>query len=87
MNTQAPAPRLKKFLKVCSVFAAIAAILASLEFASASAQERSVRIEKFDLSQNGKVKVENFRGSVRVEVWSDRGVKVVAEKKKPASSP
>src|SRR5262249_50059117 len=36
---------------------------------------------------NASVKIENFRGSVRVEVWDGRAVRVLAEKKEPKGQP
>ena len=50
------------------------------------AQSNSVRIETFDLSPGGRVRIENLRGATRVEVWDIPSVRVVAEKKAPAGT-
>src|SRR5262249_8660729 len=49
--------------------------------------QQSTRVETFELGPNASVKIENFRGSVRVEVWGERAVRVVAEKKEPRGQP
>ena len=45
------------------------------------------RVETFNLSPNGVVKVENYRGSVRVEVWNQPTVQVTADKTDPKDGP
>src|SRR5262249_36475732 len=51
------------------------------------AQANSVRVETFDLGAGGRVRVENQRGAIRVDVWDMPNVRVVAEKKTPPGAP
>src|SRR5215212_216300 len=50
------------------------------------AQGLSSRSETFDLIPGGQVRIENLRGSTRVEVWDTDTVRVLAEKKTPAGA-
>src|SRR4051812_18982479 len=50
------------------------------------AQGSSSRSESFDLIPGGQVRIENLRGSTRVEVWDADTVRVLAEKKTPAGA-
>src|SRR6185503_13481018 len=50
------------------------------------AQNASARVETFDLNPGGQVRIENLRGSTRIEVWDVDSVRVVAEKKTPAGA-
>src|SRR5260370_1234136 len=49
--------------------------------------QQSTRVETFSLGPNASVKVENYRGAVRAEVWEEPTVKVLAEKKEPKGPP
>lgn len=53
---------------------------------SLKAQGSSVRIETFNLNPGGQVRIENLRGSTRIDVWDMDSVRVVAEKKSPAGA-
>ncbi|HKY03686.1 MAG TPA: hypothetical protein VJQ56_02285, partial [Blastocatellia bacterium] len=47
---------------------------------SAEAASSSMRVEKFSVKPDAQVRIDNPRGSVRVEVWNELAVRVVAEK-------
>ncbi len=52
----------------------------------ARAQASATRIESFDLSAGGQVRVENMRGAIRIDVWEMPTVRVVAEKRTPVGA-
>ncbi len=47
---------------------------------AAEARSSSMRVEKFSVKPDAQVRIDNPRGSVRVEVWNELAVRVVAEK-------
>lgn len=55
--------------------------------ALSQAQGSNQRVETFAFGPNGEVRVENARGTTRVEAWDDHSVQVIAEKKTPAGKP
>ncbi|MGA9768688.1 MAG: VWA domain-containing protein [Blastocatellia bacterium] len=57
-----------------------------IQLPSLEAQGSSVRVETFNLSPGGQVRVENLRGATRIDVWDMDSVRVVAEKKSPAGA-
>lgn len=46
----------------------------------AEAGSSSMRVEKFSVRPDAQVRIDNPRGSTRVEVWNEQAVRVVAEK-------
>lgn len=52
----------------------------------AQAQAGATRVESFDLTADGLIRIENLRGAVRVDVWEMPTVRVVAEKKAPVGA-
>lgn len=67
------------------IFVLIAAFLSIT--APVSLGQQSTRVETFTLGPNASVKIENFRGAVRAEVWEGRAVRIVAQKTQPKESP
>jgi VWFA-related protein len=49
--------------------------------------QQSTRVETFNIGPNATVKVENYRGAVRAEVWEGQAVRIIAEKKEPKGQP
>jgi VWFA-related protein len=54
---------------------------------SLQAQGTIVRTETFALKPNGNVRIDNPRGAIRVQVWDEAAVRVIAEKKAPPGKP
>lgn len=73
--------RLTLITRVAFVF--VFALTPSLGATSLRAQGPAVRMETFRLRPNGRVQIENLRGSTRVETWEDQTVRIVAEKASP----
>ena len=86
MNCSAPTPprgvqsgwTLPRSVVTCGVVSTLLLITASFCLG-----QQATRVETFTLGPNASVKVENFRGSVRAEVWEGQAVRVLAEKKEP----
>jgi VWFA-related protein len=79
MNTSAPTQR-----RDCSHHVSLTLFFAIVFLASTSvlgAQGSSTRVESFSLQPGGEVRVENSRGSTRVDAWEGQTVRVTAEKK------
>lgn len=75
-----PAPTGRSVIRlVCLTSLFVFAI--AVPVATLRAQGSAIRVETFLLKPNGKVIVENSRGSINVESWQDQTVRIVAEKK------
>lgn len=85
MKTSAPTLRRDQTHRVAS-----ALLLFTIAFLVSTntlgAQGSSTRVESFALKPGGEVRVENSRGSTRVDAWEGRTVRVTAEKKAPTES-
>ncbi|HWX42426.1 MAG TPA: VWA domain-containing protein [Blastocatellia bacterium] len=65
----------------------VAFLVLFLSHSAGAQQAPGPRVETFVLGPNGSVRLENQRGSSRVEVWDKQSVRVVVEKKQPSSTP
>jgi VWFA-related protein len=81
MMTLAPTSR-----RSISVASLVCLILLIAHTPAAHAQGSATRIESFDLTPGGLVRVESMRGAVRIDVWEMPTVRVVAEKRLPAGA-
>ncbi|MFY9610909.1 MAG: VWA domain-containing protein [Blastocatellia bacterium] len=84
MKTSAPTPRRDQTHRVASALLLAIAFLVSTN--TLGAQGSSTRVESFALQPGGEVRVENSRGSTRVDAWEGQTVRVTAEKKAPTAS-
>ncbi|MEK6303179.1 MAG: VWA domain-containing protein [Acidobacteriota bacterium] len=79
MRTSAPKLRRDYFHRVAlALFFAVAFLISTNTL---KGQGSSTRVESFALQPGGEVRVENSRGSTRVEAWEGQTVRVTAEKK------
>src|ERR1044071_8052294 len=77
------APTRRRIMRVASL---IVLTLFVINHPLAPAQASATRIESFDLSAGGQVRVENMRGAIRIDVWEMPTVRVVAEKRTPVGA-
>lgn len=84
MKTSAPTLRRDQTHRVASALLFAIAFLISTN--TLGAQGSSTRVESFALQPGGEVRVENSRGSTRVDSWEGQTVRVTAEKKTPTAS-
>jgi VWFA-related protein len=84
MKTSAPTLRRDKTHRVASALLFAIAFLVSTN--TIGAQGSSTRVESFALPPGGEVRVENSRGSTRVDAWEGQTVRVTAEKKAPTAA-
>lgn len=77
------APLLRRRKPLCVSAACVFALSLVTAVPSSPAQTSNIRMETFQFKPNGQVRIENKRGSIRVEVWDDWSVQIVAEKKTP----
>lgn len=81
MKTSAPKLRRDLYYRVALPLSFAIAFLVSTS--TLQAQGSSTRVESFSLQPGGEVRVENSRGSTRVDAWDGQTVRVTAEKKTP----
>jgi VWFA-related protein len=90
MHTLAPIARRdnrgKKFQVRCALLLSLLVIACIINTSTLQAQATATRTETFDLNFGGQVRVENARGSTRVETTEDQTVRVVAEKRTAGGS-
>lgn len=79
MKTSAPTLRRDQTQRVAPALLFAIAFLVSTN--TIGAQGSSTRVESFSLPPGGEVRVENPRGSTRVDAWAGPTVRVTAEKK------
>ncbi|HEU4388750.1 MAG TPA: VWA domain-containing protein, partial [Blastocatellia bacterium] len=77
----APLSRWRKAMCVSAVSVFVLSLIGAVP--NSRAQGSNIRMETFQFKPNGQVRIENKRGSTRVEVWDDWSVQIVAEKKTP----
>ena len=85
MRTSAPTRRRENSHRVALAIGFAVAFLISTN--TLGAQTSSTRVESFSLQPGGEVRVDNARGSTRVDVWEGQTVRVSAEKKGAPSTP
>ena len=75
------APKLRRVYSHRVALALFFAVTFLISTDALNAQGSSTRVESFALQPGGEVRVENARGSTRVEAWEGQTVRVTAEKK------
>ena len=78
------APKLRRDLSYRVALPLLFAIAFLVSTSTLQAQGTSTRVESFALQPGGEVRVENSRGSTRVDACDGQTVRVTAEKKTPA---
>ncbi|HWN98212.1 MAG TPA: VWA domain-containing protein [Blastocatellia bacterium] len=79
MKTSAPTLRLNRSHRFATTLLLTIAFLLSTN--TIGAQGSSTRVESFALQPGGEVRIENSRGSTRIDAWEGHSVRVTAEKK------
>src|SRR6185436_11693976 len=75
------APKLRRVYSHRAALALFFAVTFMISTDALKAQGSSTRVESFALQPGGEVRVENSRGSTRVDAWEGQTVRVTAEKK------
>src|SRR5215212_7538727 len=90
MQTSTPIARRdnrgKTFQIRCALLLSLIIIASIFSTPTLRAQGAATRTETFALDFGGQVRIENSRGSTRVETSEGQAVRVVAEKRTPAGS-